>query len=267
MKVCPRCNSFYADDEVFCIDDGTPLLQDASSGGRRFSVSLEDEVLTTHVAVPPRGVAAAVVPAAKPVWAYAIIGCLVGVILMGGVYVYLVTSRQSDNETAWRNTAVSNASKVSNDSSTSKNDTNIVTNGATNRVANAANTAANAMANAANAMASAANTAANKAANVARPANRGDDTYVGSVGDNSVAMELRRRGTTISGRVRPSGSSSDIFVSGTIDSNGNFWMEEKSDTGVQTGIYSGRIDDYGAMSGTWSKPNGERSRSIYLTRR
>ena len=121
-------------------------------------------------------------------------------------------------------------------------------------------------------MANAANTAANTSVAPRndpprRPARQFSATYVGNIGDNGVEMDLRRNGTTLSGTVRPYGNSADIYVNGYIDDDGSFSMDETSDIGVVTGVYRGWLRSDGTINGSWSKPGGDRSRSISLRRR
>ena len=129
------------------------------------------------------------------------------------------------------------------------------------------------MANAANAMANAANTAANAAVPANRPPQGGrlsrqfSHTFAGTVGDNGVEMTLHRSGSTLSGKVRPYDSYADIYVNGYIGDDGQFSMDETSDMGVVTGVYQGRMNADGTLNATWSKPGGDRTRSISLRRK
>jgi len=89
-------------------------------------------------------------------------------------------------------------------------------------------------------------------------------TYSGTADNDGISMQLRRSGSSLSGKVFSRRSVTDISVSGSISDDGYFEMNEHSDIGEQTGIYSGRISDDGTMSGTWTKPDGSKSRRFFL---
>lgn len=79
-------------------------------------------------------------------------------------------------------------------------------------------------------------------------------------------MDLERSGRVLSGEVKPGGRSADIFVEGYVNDDGTFQMDEKSDIGVVTGVYYGKLNSDGTITGTWSKPGGDKTRSLFLRR-
>lgn len=106
------------------------------------------------------------------------------------------------------------------------------------------------------------NMTSNSSSSLTRSFNR---TYKGTINyGNEIEMRLERSGSSLSGTVSPKYRYADITVSGTIDDNGEFELDEYDDQGNQTGIYRGRIRTDGTISGTWSKPDGSKSRPLSL---
>lgn len=255
MKQCPRCGHLNDDATDFCIDDGTRLVSTGNQGQSRVVVSWDDqlsveEIPTQYVSIPQQP---AKISSSTPNWLYVLTGGLVAVVLMGGaILVYLLSRDQPVDQQRTTANVTSNVPSAGMANST-QNPTNAAQPGA-NAMANAANTAANAP-------------VAPRNAPPRRPARQFSATYVGNIGDNGVEMDLRRNGTTLSGTVRPYGNSADIYVNGYIDDDGSFSMDETSDIGVVTGVYRGWLRSDGTINGSWSKPGGDRSRSISLRRR
>ncbi len=249
MKQCPACHSLFSPEDVFCPNDGATLIVTTEQNAGRVVVTWDDD---------PQGTPTQFVPtpqqvrsAATPSWLYALTGGLAAVVLMGGAFVLYLVSRDKPTDQIAANTA---SPSVSAQPSPTSN--------ATQNVPNTAANAANALANAANAAAPQRNSPPS------RPLSRQfSETYIGKVGDNGVQMDLRRSGSSLSGTVRPYGSSADIYINGYIGDDGDFSMDEKSDIGVVTGVYRGWLRDDGTMNGTWSKPGGDRTRSISLRRK
>lgn len=253
MKQCPACHTVFPPDDVFCPNDGATLTVHSAADAGRVVISWDDEPryeVPTQVVQTPRSSTGNGTPA----WMYALTGALAAIVLMGGAILFYQMSR--DQPVEQQRTTVAN---------TPSNAASPVTSNSAQNSTNAAQTAANAMANAANTAANAPLPPRNAPP---RPSARQfSETYVGKVGDNGVEMDLRRSGTTLSGTVRPYGSSADIYVNGHIDDDGGFSMNETSDIGVVTGVYRGWLHSDGTINGSWSKPGGDRSRSISLRRR
>lgn len=131
-------------------------------------------------------------------------------------------------------------------------------------------TAANSVANAVNAAANAVNTAAeaaNRAANAANTASQSSSTkeYEGTLNNNyQITMTLTRSGDSLSGYVVPKAGGSSIPVRGTINSSGEFNLNEYDDKDNWTGTYKGRISG-NTIEGNWTKPDGSAQRPLYLT--
>ncbi|GEM_PF-6434215 len=262
MKRCSQCGSFSDDDNLYCVNDGAVLIEVGAAGGERVVVDWDDradEVPTQFVAVPKSPPQDVTTDNSK--FLYGLIGALFAVVVVMGFYLIYTVSR-GDQSSASSPTQGTPAPSVTPDPNNigaanfSANSVRPATNAPANTMAAARNTVANVPANAAT-------TAANTSGSLSR---RFERTYSGTVGDNGVEMNIERKGNYVGGRVRPYGSYADIYLDGSIDNNGDFVMDEKSDIGVVTGVYRGRVNQDGTITGTWSKPGGDRTRNIYLRR-
>jgi hypothetical protein len=268
MRKCPQCGQRYGDDSIFCVSDGASLAD--SESNHRVVVSLDDpksnEVPTQYVPA---------VQHAQPVTnnsgiLYVTIGALIAIIAIGGSYILL----RGPEEIVSAPTAITNSGNAA--SPTPDLNTNgLFTGGVSNSTPAptdriASNTA---VANAFNAAAAAANAAAESAAawanrvadnSAARPSRRFRRTYAGTVDDDSIEMFLEKNGSSLTGRVAPGGRQAEIYLEGYVRDDGTFEMDEKSDIGVVTGVYRGRLNGNSTITGTWSKPDGAKTRSMYL---
>ena len=91
------------------------------------------------------------------------------------------------------------------------------------------------------------------------------NNYRGTIGAKSVSisMTLTREGSSFTGKAS---TNQTDFLRGTIENNGNFVLNAYSSDNIQTGIYRGRINSDGSISGTWTNPNGGQGASFYLTK-
>jgi hypothetical protein len=272
MKLCPQCGHANDDDSDFCVIDGARLS--AGDGAHRVVINWDqsdrsDEVPTQFVGVPQPSLQRQAGDNSKVL--YGVIGALCTIVAAMGAYFVMTRSviDVSNSNVVTRATLVPG---------TTPDPNNLGANSA-----NAMRTSSDPMPNAANAAANAVQTAVNAAVNVANiAANRMSNsntvrldtsrrfverTYEGVVGDNSVTMRLTRNGDYLTGQVVPHGRYAEITVQGYVSRDGTFALDEKSDIGVVTGVYRGRLNANGTMTGTWSKPDGDKTRSIYLTRR
>lgn len=262
MKICPKCNRTYDGDNVFCVEDGTTLIADASQS--RVVVSWDDppsgdEIPTQYVSIPQQPHVQQ--PAADGSrWLYALVGGLCAVIIVGGAYLIINGSRENKPEFA----------RVENSLGPSTNNSNGASNydpgnlGA-NKPFNPMNSAANLNARS-GPTAPGGNTmpAINANYNPGKLERNFSRTFYGTVDDDGIEMDLRRNGSRLSGKVRPQNRSADISVEGYIENDGSFTMEEKSDIGLVTGLYRGRIQPDNTINGTWSKPDGDKTRPLSL---
>lgn len=256
MRACPKCGHPNDDDSGYCVIDGAPL-------GERLVVDLaepEPEILTQVVskqAPAPLGPVSAAPPAVRPGFIYGMIGALAAAVVLLGGYVVLLSGRDDGNG---NNQPMTSPSPLL----------------GTNGIVNSSPVRIDRPAAPANAPA---NTTIANAVNVPIPpankpvvpsggdtSRRFDRTYSGSVGDSGVRMSLQRDGGSLSGRVYPQGRYADIYLDGWVERDGTFAMDERSDLGIVTGVYRGRLNADGSMTGTWSKPDGDKTRSIHLRR-
>lgn len=258
MKHCPQCQRLYDDETVFCVEDGSSLVLQAEADPNRFVVSLgkaesSEEIQTRYVRIPTQQPIPVRVPENQN-WLYGVIGGLAAIVIMGGIYLLLMVSGEKDRANARVETPAATANATS------------------NNVSNAPT------------LESGRNYfPANIATNTPRPAvnvpptnamyqnptseSRFRRMYAGTVDNNGISMDLERNGSSLTGKVRPNGRYADIYVSGNIGDDGSFQMDEKSDIGVVTGIYRGRLNGDGTMTGTWSKPGGDKTRPLFLRRK
>ncbi len=92
---------------------------------------------------------------------------------------------------------------------------------------------------------------------------RFDRIYGGAINAISFSMSLVRHETKLEGQA--STPSKTDTLSGTIDSYGNFEMKGYENGKKFTGIYKGTIDIHGEINGTWTKPNGTKETSFYVS--
>lgn len=262
MKYCPQCQSVFDDDNTFCVSDGTTLIMQAAADPSRFVVSVtphvSDEVPTQYVPIKPLPTVAAPVQPSNNGLLYAVIGCLVTIIVIGvGVLLYVAVGGK-DGEAAANN---------SNGTPSQSNSGNNVGSSDLTRVRNTepANAPANLPVNPMP-MQPAANAPAANAVKLPTLEKRFNRTYSGTMDNSGVEMDLNKNGSSLSGKVRPYGRYADIYVDGSVDNDGSFYMDEKSDIGVVTGTYRGRMYPDGSMTGTWSKPDGSKPKPINLRR-
>lgn len=240
MKQCSNCKKFYQDDDDFCPEDGSPL---GASGNAENRVVVSWDERPTEPAprpfVPP--------PLPHPVpqqgggnnaILYALIGALVAVVVIGGIYIL----NSGPDKTTWSNT--SSASTPGANQSPAVKPANTAT-PLQNKIPVATNT--------------------NSSGSSAKLDRSFRGTFDGTLDGHSIQMQIERDGRSLGGKVTPTRrDAAEIYLDGTIEDDGSFVMDEKSDTGVVTGIYRGRIDADGGMSGTWTKPNGDRACSFSL---
>lgn len=88
-------------------------------------------------------------------------------------------------------------------------------------------------------------------------------TYSGTINGRSFTMTLKRDGNNLTGKA----STSQVDgVSGNIDDDGSFTLRGyENDGNVQTGIYKGRINSDGSITGSWSKMQSSKEYYFSLT--
>lgn len=123
MKQCSQCHQLYDEDSEFCVSDGSLLVSTSEKNQSRVVVSWDDQQLsgetpTQHVSIPQQASNLQTTPNNSNLL-YAVIGGLVAVILIGGAYLFLVVSREKDNEKS--RIEPSNISTNSNPANNSKN--------------------------------------------------------------------------------------------------------------------------------------------------
>lgn len=274
MKKCPNCTQVFPDDDLYCPDDGAALVAGDDRSSSRIFVDLDDqqsspETETQIVAAVPIGEVAQ--PQRSPALLYAALGALGAIVLLLGGYVVLdIGSNRNSSTGSVNQAAVQSPSPLpGSDGIVSPGPTRSYTSVAT---ANAnANANSNFAANPIRPVEHAVNTVANAVnawTNASRPdqSRRFDRTYSGTVDNGYVVMRLNRNGGRISGEVMPGGRRSQIYVDGYVGNDGSFEMSEKSDIGVVTGVYRGRLNSDGTMSGYWSKPEGGKTRAVAMRR-
>ncbi len=259
MKRCPNCNLTFDDDNAFCTEDGTTLELHvvAEHAPSRFSVSLEQPTQVVErpaqIFAPPQ---AFPMPGAAPdnsKWLYLIIGGLIAIVItMGAGFLLLRDDNKKEdgvnlNRSNRANERTTESSTISPNANGKSLDEPI--DAATNRPITAANIMP---------------TDGNSKRSEALLSRNFTRTYSGTADNDGISMELRRSGSSLGGRVFSRRSATDISVSGNIDDNGAFEMNEYSDIGVNTGVYRGRINTDGTMNGTWSKPDGSKPRPFFL---
>jgi len=97
MKRCPNCNQFFSDENIFCLNDGTSLLN-VSQPGQAPAAFLAPESSPTHfVPRPTTDVSGS--SSNIPGWIYAIIGAMAAIIVALGA-AFFVTRTPTEKETA-----------------------------------------------------------------------------------------------------------------------------------------------------------------------
>ena len=97
MKRCPNCNQIFSDDNLFCLNDGTSLL-DISNTGQTPTIFLTPESSPTQFVPRPT----ANIPNSSggiPGWLYAVLGAMAAIIVALGV-AFFVTRTPTEKETA-----------------------------------------------------------------------------------------------------------------------------------------------------------------------
>ncbi len=84
--------------------------------------------------------------------------------------------------------------------------------------------------------------------------------YSGTIGGQPMTMTLKRDGATLKGSVSTKRYDT---LEGTIQDDGRFSADGFEDDTQRTGIYSGRINDDGTVSGDWTTTKGTQGRKIY----
>jgi Tfp pilus assembly protein PilV len=246
MKKCSVCGQIYSDDNVFCVDDGTTLNSVSDAASNRVVIPVGDDRPTQVITRPPPERPVQPAPASNGL--YIVIGVLIAVILMGAGYLFLQNRGATDT---------ANNRKNENSSSSNQNTANVSTqtNFNAQKPDNAANTNAERAKTVPDPDFNRANTSVSRSFNQA---------YEGTVNYDPIEMQLVRNGTSLSGKVIPRNRYADISVRGTIGDDGSFEMTEYSDLGAITGMYRGRIQADNTITGSWSKPDGSKSRPLYL---
>lgn len=241
MKQCPKCQNFYPDQDDFCPEDGN-VLAASGDAGNRVVVSWDErpaEPAPTQF-IPPQQVSHSIPQqgGGNNGILYALIGALVAVVIIGGIY---ILNSGSSNEAKWSNSSAASTPAPNQ-----------------NQAAKPANAAVPANKNV---------SVANSSSSSKSLERTFRSTFDGTLDGHSIQMELERDGRSLEGKVSPTRrNAADIYLDGTIEDDGTFVLDEKSDTGVVTGIYRGRLDADGSMSGTWTKPNGDRACSFSLSK-
>lgn len=97
MKKCPNCNQTFSDEYLFCLSDGTSLL-DALDTGQTPTIYLPPESLPTQFI--PRPAANISNPTGGvPGWLYAVIGAMAAIIVALGV-AFFITRAPTEKEIA-----------------------------------------------------------------------------------------------------------------------------------------------------------------------
>lgn len=279
MKKCPLCNEMSGDDNLFCVNDGVTLVPAFEVSQSRMVISLENNPpapeLPTRFVSPPKPPTG--IPKDNSKFLYSVIGALTTIILLMGIGFIFLRNINDGEIVAQVKPNDKETTQISNQPEKSKSENNTTNFSSTNQ------NAAQPVSNTANSkekfapkpnqnsnMSWSGNTGANWSSNtnssgnnfpMARNFNR---TYRGTADNDGITMQLKRSGSSLSGRVLSRRSATEISVSGNIDGDGYFEMSEYSDIGVTTGIYQGRINTDGTLTGTWTKPDGSKPRPVYL---
>lgn len=95
-----------------------------------------------------------------------------------------------------------------------------------------------------------------------------DGTYAGTLGpDLPIRAEIKRSGTSLTGRYRYVGKDEDLRLEGTLqDDGGVFVLHESTSQGTPTGTFRGVLLDTANAFGRWTFPRGSRSFLFTLSR-
>jgi len=240
MKKCPNCNQTFATDEVFCVECGSQLIThfDGTQSFSGFSVSLEQPTqvvqrLVQPQAFPPPPNASS--PADGSKWLYLVIGGLIAVILtMAAGFFLLRDTIPKEIANANRTEEKSNNENKPSSSNQNAKKTNEMVNVPVNKPQK--------MVNVPNKPQKMDNTfpgESNTRKSDTSLTRNFTWTYSGTADNDGISMQLRRSGSSLNGKVFSRRSVTNISVSGSIS-------------------------DDGTMSGTWTKPDGSKSRRFFL---
>jgi len=220
----------------------------AGQSPSRFSVSIEQPTQVVErppqIIAPPQSFPQREYARDNSKWLYLIIGGLIAIVITMGAGFFLLRNDNKED--------VANSNRADEKTTNSSNQNRKIINEPVSTPANRPPPNANVPIES--------NSKMNNPS-LSRSFNR---TYSGTADNDGISMELRRNGSSLSGKVFSRRSVTDISVSGNIDDDGSFEMNEYSDIGVNTGVYRGRINADGTMNGTWSKPDGSKSRPFSL---
>lgn len=79
-----------------------------------------------------------------------------------------------------------------------------------------------------------------------------------------IRMTLRRTGKELSGEYHYANHGINLSLRGLVDDSNNLVLNEFDGQGNQTGVFKGRFVSDAEMSGTWSKPNGDKAQPFSL---
>lgn len=127
MKRCPNCNQMFSDENIFCLNDGTSLL-DVSNSGQAPTVFLTPESSPT-LFVPRPAADISHSSSGIPGWLYAVLGAMAAIIIALGA-AFFVTRAPAEKEiakiepTTKSSEPVSNANQPNTESKTNEPTTN-----------------------------------------------------------------------------------------------------------------------------------------------
>lgn len=97
MKKCPNCNQMFSDENLFCLNDGTSLLNIPDTGQAPTFFQTPADTPTQFI---PRLPTNAPVSAPTSNWLYLIIGVMATTIIALGIAFYLSRNNPNEKETA-----------------------------------------------------------------------------------------------------------------------------------------------------------------------
>lgn len=278
MKKCPLCNEMSGDDNLFCVNDGATLVPAFEISQSRMVISLENypptpELPTQFVSSPkPRKD----IPKENSKFLYGVIGALVTIILLMGASFIFLRNINDQQIAAQVKPNEKEIAQFGNQLEKSKSENNTANSSANQNTGQPVYNMANSKekpapkVNQNSNMSWSGNMGANWSSNTNSSSNyfpltrNFNRTYRGTADNDGITMQLKRSGSLLSGRVFSRRSATEISVSGNIDGDGYFEMSEYSDIGVTTGVYQGRVNTDGTLTGTWTKPDGSKPRPVYL---
>ena len=74
-----------------------------------------------------------------------------------------------------------------------------------------------------------------------------------------IRMTLRRIGKELSGNYRYASQGINLALTGLVNENNDLVLNEFDNQGNQTGVFKGRFVSNSEITGTWSKPNGDKA--------